>query len=350
MATVIPGASCPLPISQHARVLMGHGGGGQLTNQLIEQVFMPAFQNAALGERHDGARLQMGSAQVAFSTDSYVVRPLFFAGGDIGTLAVNGTVNDLAMCGARPQFLSAGFIIEEGLPMEVLQRVVQSMQSAAAAAGVLLVTGDTKVVDRGKGDGLYINTAGIGLIEQDAVVAPSSVRVGDAILLSGDVGRHGMAVMAAREGLEFESLIESDCAPVAAPVLDLIARGIPVHCLRDLTRGGLASALVEIAEASRLHLGIEDAAVAVRQDVQGACEILGFDPLYVANEGRFIAFIPEDAVDAALGVLGKHDVSRDSMRIGRVTESPAGLVTLRSRIGATRIVDRLSGEQLPRIC
>ena len=329
---------------------MGHGGGGQLTNQLIEQVFMPAFQNAALGERHDGARLSMGSAQVAFSTDSYVVRPLFFAGGDIGTLAVNGTVNDLAMCGARPQFLSAGFILEEGLPMEVLQRVVQSMQSAAAAAGVWLVTGDTKVVDRGKGDGLYINTAGIGLIEQDAVVAPSSVRVGDVILLSGDVGRHGMAVMAAREGLEFESLIESDCAPVAAPVLDLIGRGIPVHCLRDLTRGGLASALVEIAEASRLHLGVDDAAVAVRQDVQGACEILGFDPHYVANEGRFIAFVPEDAVDAALAVLGTHAVSRDSVRIGRVTESPAGVVTLRSRIGATRIVDRLSGEQLPRIC
>ncbi len=350
MATVTPGASCPLPISQHARVLMGHGGGGQLTNQLIEQVFMPAFKNAALGERHDGARLRMGSAQVAFSTDSYVVRPLFFAGGDIGTLAVNGTVNDLAMCGARPQFLSAGFIIEEGLPMEVLQRVVQSMQSAAAAAGVMLVTGDTKVVDRGKGDGLYINTAGIGLIEQDAVVAPSSVRVGDVILLSGDVGRHGMAVMAAREGLEFDSRIESDCAPVAAPVLDLIARGIPVHCLRDLTRGGLASALVEIAEASRLHLGIDDAAVAVRQDVQGACEILGFDPLYVANEGRFIAIIPEDAVDAALQVLGEHEVSRDRVRIGQVTESPAGLVTLRSRIGATRIVDRLSGEQLPRIC
>jgi hydrogenase expression/formation protein HypE len=350
MATVIPGASCPLPINQHARVLMGHGGGGQLTNQLIEQVFMPAFQNPALGERHDGARLRMGSAQVAFSTDSYVVRPLFFAGGDIGTLAVNGTVNDLAMCGARPQFLSAGFIIEEGLPMEVLQRVVQSMQTSAVAAGVLLVTGDTKVVDRGKGDGLYINTAGIGLIEQDTVVAPSSVRVGDIILLSGDVGRHGMAVMAAREGLEFESLIESDCAPVAAPVLDLIARGIPVHCLRDLTRGGLASALVEIAEASRLHLGIDDAAVAVRQDVQGACEILGFDPLYVANEGRFIAFVPEDAVDAALAVLGAHAVSHDSVRIGRVTESPAGMVTLRSRIGSTRIVDRLSGEQLPRIC
>jgi hydrogenase expression/formation protein HypE len=350
MPPVIPGASCPLPLTQHAHVLLGHGGGGQLTNQLIEQVFMPAFQNAALGERHDGARLRMGSAQVAFSTDSYVVRPLFFAGGDIGTLAVNGTVNDLAMCGARPQFLSCGFIIEEGLPMEVLQRVVRSMQSAAAAADVVLVTGDTKVVDRGKGDGLYINTAGIGLIEQDAVVAPSSVRAGDAILLSGDIGRHGMAVMAAREGLEFESLIESDCAPLAAPVLDLIASRIPVHCLRDLTRGGLASALVEIAESSRLHLGIEDAAIAVREDVQGACEILGFDPLYVANEGRFIAFVPQDAVDEALRVLGGHDVSRDSVCIGRVSDTPAGLVTLRSRIGATRIVDRLSGEQLPRIC
>lgn len=349
MAT-LPGQACPMPIGRHEHVLLGHGGGGQLTNDLIEQVFIPAFRNDALGARHDGARLDLAGGSVAFSTDSYVVRPLFFAGGDIGTLAVNGTVNDLAMCGARPRFLSAGFIIEEGLEMAVLQRVVESMRAAADAAGVLLVTGDTKVVDRGKGDGLYINTAGIGTIEHAGAVGPTSVRPGDVILLSGDIGRHGMAVMAAREGLEFESRIESDCAPVAAPVLDLIAAGISLHCLRDLTRGGLASALVEIAEASRLHLGIEDAAVMVRDDVRGACEILGFDPMYVANEGRFIAFVPAEQADEALAVLARHPVSAAAARIGLVSEAPQALVTLRSVIGARRVVDRLSGEQLPRIC
>ena len=350
MSTNEAGFHCPLPIAQHPRVLLAHGGGGQLTSQLLEQLFIPAFQNDALTERHDGARLSMGGATVAFSTDSFVVRPLFFAGGDIGTLAINGTVNDLAMCGARPQYLSCGFIIEEGLDLEVLTRVVDSMRVAASAAGVTLVTGDTKVVERGKGDGLYINTAGIGLIEHGRVVAPSSVRAGDLIILSGDIGRHGMAVMGAREGLEFDSAIESDCAPVAAPVLDLLDAGVEVHCLRDLTRGGLASALVEIAEASRLHLAIDEAAVAVREDVRGACEILGFDPMYVANEGRFVAFIPEAGADLAMRVLARHEVSRAAVIIGRVSAAPEGLVTLRSRIGATRVVDRLSGEQLPRIC
>jgi len=350
MSTNETGFGCPLPIGRHSRVLLAHGGGGQLTSQLLEQLFIPAFRNDALAERHDGARLSMGGATVAFSTDSFVVRPLFFAGGDIGTLAVNGTVNDLAMCGARPQYLSCGFIIEEGLALEVLERVVDSMRLAAAAAGVALVTGDTKVVDRGKGDGLYINTAGIGLIEHGLVVAPSSVRAGDLIILSGDIGRHGMAVMAAREGLEFESAIESDCAPVAAPVLDLLEAGVEVHCLRDLTRGGLASALVEIAEASRLQLAIDETAVAVRDDVRGACEILGFDPMYVANEGRFIALVPETGADLAMRVLARHEVSRAAVLIGRVGAAPEGLVTLRSRIGATRVVDRLSGEQLPRIC
>jgi hydrogenase expression/formation protein HypE len=234
--------------------------------------------------------------------------------------------------------------------MEVLHRVVQSMQAAAQAAGVSLVTGDTKVVDRGKGDELYINTAGIGRIEHPAPILPSSVRAGDAILLSGDIGRHGMAVMAARENLEFESTIESDCAPVAAPVLDLIAEGVELHCLRDLTRGGLASALVEIAEASCLQLAVDDASIPVREDVRGACEIMGFDPLYVANEGRFIVFVPEALVESALRVLTRHAVSAGATRIGSVAPAPAGLVTLRSRIGATRVVDRLSGEQLPRIC
>lgn len=345
-----PAFVCPVPVNRHDHVLLGHGGGGQMTQQLLEHIFLPAFTNSALNARHDGAALLMGGVRLAFSTDSYVVKPMFFPGGDIGTLAVNGTANDLAMCGARPQFLSAGFIIEEGLPMDTLRRVVASMQLAAVEAGVQLVTGDTKVVDRGKGDGLYVNTAGIGIIESAQTVAPSRVRPGDVILLSGDIGRHGMAVMAARDGLSFESKIESDCAPVVAPVLHLIEAGVDVHCLRDLTRGGLASALVEIAETSGLHLGIDDAAIPVREDVRGACEILGLDPLYVANEGRFVAFVPAAQAAFALEVLSGHAVSAGAIAIGRVTGDPRGLVTLKSLIGATRIVDRLSGEQLPRIC
>jgi len=344
------GFSCPVPISSHTHVQLAHGGGGTLTHQLIEQMFVPAFDNPALGARHDGARLDLGGARLAFTTDSYVVRPMFFPGGDIGTLAVNGTVNDLAMCGARPQFLSAGFILEEGLEMATLWRIVSSMRGAAAATGVALVTGDTKVVDRGKGDGLYVNTAGVGVIEHDQIVAPASVRSGDAVLLSGDIGRHGMAVMAAREGLQFESAIESDCAPLAEPVLALFEAGVDVHCLRDLTRGGLASALVEIAQASQTHIRIEETAIRVREDVRGACEILGFDPLYVANEGRFVAIVPAGAADRALRVLQGFDVSSGVEIIGVVSDAPAGLVTERSRIGATRIVDMLSGEQLPRIC
>jgi hydrogenase expression/formation protein HypE len=344
------GFTCPVPVGTHTHVQLAHGGGGALTQQLIEQMFVPAFNNPALGERHDGARLDVRGTRLAFTTDSYVVRPMFFPGGDIGALAINGTVNDLAMCGARPQFLSAGFILEEGLEMETLWRVVSSMRAAARAAGVALVTGDTKVVDRGKGDGLYVNTAGLGVIEHAQIVAPSSVRPGDVLLLSGDIGRHGMAVIAAREGLEFESAIESDCAPLAEPVLALFDQGVEVHCLRDLTRGGLATSLVEIAQTSRCHLRIEETAVKVREDVRGACELLGFDPLYVANEGRFVAIVPAADADRALRVLQSFDVSTDVEMIGVVSEAPAGLVTARSRIGATRMIDMLTGEQLPRIC
>jgi hydrogenase expression/formation protein HypE len=344
------GFTCPVPVGTHTHVQLAHGGGGALTQQLIEQMFVPAFDNPALGERHDGARLDVRGTRLAFTTDSYVVRPMFFPGGDIGALAINGTVNDLAMCGARPQFLSAGFILEEGLEMETLWRVVSSMRAAARAAGVALVTGDTKVVDRGKGDGLYVNTAGLGVIEHAQIVAPSSVRPGDVLLLSGDIGRHGMAVIAAREGLEFESAIESDCAPLAEPVLALFDQGVEVHCLRDLTRGGLATSLVEIAQTSRCHLRIEETAVKVREDVRGACELLGFDPLYVANEGRFVAIVPAADADRALRVLRSFDVSADVEMIGVVSEAPAGLVTARSRIGATRMIDMLTGEQLPRIC
>jgi hydrogenase expression/formation protein HypE len=344
------GFFCPIPIEQYPRVLLAHGGGGKLTNQLIENLFIPAFGNAMLDSRHDGAVLEMPSRRLAFTTDSYVVHPLFFPGGDIGTLAVNGTVNDLAMCGARPLYLSAGFIIEEGLPMETLWRIVQSMSRAASEAGVQLVTGDTKVVDRGKGDGVFINTAGIGVVESKHAVSPASVKPGDAILLSGDIGRHGIAIMAVREGLEFESTIMSDCAPLSGIVMYLLGGGIEVHCMRDLTRGGLASALVEIAGASRLHLEINESAIPLLEDVQGACEILGFDPLYVANEGRFISFVPAAEAEQALQLMRAHPAGAQACMVGTVMEDNPGLVTLRSRIGAIRIVDTLSGEQLPRIC
>jgi hydrogenase expression/formation protein HypE len=337
-------------MAQYPNVLLAHGGGGTLTQQLLEGLFLPAFRNAYLAQAHDGAELEVSGVRLAFTTDSYVVRPLFFPGGDIGTLAINGTVNDLAMCGARPRWLSAGFILEEGLAMATLAQVVQSMRRAARAAGVELVTGDTKVVDKGKGDGLFINTAGIGVIERTPSLAPGRVGSGDVVILSGDVGRHGMAIMSVREGLTFESTIESDCAPLAAPVLALLDAGVEVHCLRDLTRGGLTSALNEIAASAGLQIDIEERAIPVREDVQGACELLGLDPLYVANEGRFIAFVPPAAVERTLEVLRQHDVSRDSRVIGTVVSGTGGLVTLRSRIGARRILDRLSGEQLPRIC
>jgi hydrogenase expression/formation protein HypE len=321
-----------------------------LTQQLLEQLFLPAFRNRHLDQAHDGAVVEVEGTRLAFTTDCYVVKPLFFPGGDIGTLAVNGTVNDLAMCGARPRWLSAGFILEEGLPMETLRRVVRSMQEAAVAAQVELVTGDTKVVDQGKGDGLFITTTGLGVVEHPVTIAPAQVQAGDVILLSGDVGRHGMAIMSVREGLAFESPIQSDCAPLSELVLALLDAGIGVHCLRDLTRGGLASALNEIAQAARLQLDLDETAIPVREEVRGACEILGLDPLYVANEGRLVALVSPRDLAEALEILQAHAVGADARFIGTVTAGSPGLVTLKSRIGARRVLDRLSGEQLPRIC
>ncbi|MBE3073052.1 MAG: hydrogenase expression/formation protein HypE [Acidobacteria bacterium] len=341
---------CPVPIGRYQTVQMAHGGGGRLMHQLLEQVIVPAFSNPALDARHDSAVIDLHGRRLALTTDSYVVHPLFFPGGDIGTLAVNGTVNDLAMSGARPLCLTAGFIIEEGLPLETLQRLVASMRVAADAVNVQIVTGDTKVVDKGKGDGIFINTAGIGVIEHELDIAPRSVQAGDVIVLSGDLGRHGMAIMAVREGLEFESAIESDCAPLARPVLALIADGVDVHCLRDLTRGGLASALNEIAGAAGVGMSIDERAIPVREDVRGACEILGFDPLYVANEGRFVAFVSARDAARAVSVLRGYETTAEAAVIGTVTGDRSGLVTLRSVIGSSRIVDMLSGEQLPRIC
>lgn len=341
---------CPTPASETEVVQMAHGGGGRLMNALIETVIRPAFANPLLDQRHDGAVFEAGGARLAFTTDSYVVKPLFFPGGDIGSLAVNGTVNDLAMCGAEPHYLSAAFIIEEGFPIVDLRRVVASMEDAARRASVSFVTGDTKVVDRGKGDALFINTAGVGTVRAKSLVGPAAVKPGDVLILSGDLGRHGIAIMAAREGLAFETAIASDCAPLWSPVRRLIEAGIEVHCLRDLTRGGLASALIEIAEAAACAIKLDETTIPVQPEVRAACELLGLDPLYVANEGRFVAFVAEADVVRALDLLAGDDVSAGAAVIGRVTAEERGAVAIRGAYGAIRRLTMLSGEQLPRIC
>jgi len=341
---------CPIPISQYPQVLMAHGGGGRLMHQLIGRMFLAAFRNPLLETQHDSTVVELTGKKIAFTTDSYVVRPLFFPGGDVGSMAVHGTVNDLAMSGAHPLYLSAAFIIEEGLPMETLWKIACSMAAAATRCGVQIITGDTKVVDKGKGDGVFLNTAGIGIVEHNLSIAPPSVRPGDAVLVSGDLGRHGMAIMAVREGLQFESAIESDSAPVHEIVRELLKAGIEIHCLRDLTRGGLASALNEIAEAARVRIEIVEKSVPVREDVHAACEMLGLDPLHVACEGRFVAFVADRDAERALQIMRGHETGRGSAAIGRVAESSAPLVTLKSAIGASRILDMPSGEQLPRIC
>jgi hydrogenase expression/formation protein HypE len=319
-------------------------------HKLLEDTILPAINNAHLATRHDATVVQIGRTKLAMTTDSYVVKPLFFPGGDIGSLAVNGTVNDLAMAGAKPLYLSLGLIIEEGFATETLAKIMDSIRQAAKAAGVEVITGDTKVVDRGKGDGIFINTAGIGIIEHELIIAPSSVRAGDLIVISGDVGRHGIAIMAQREGLQFETTIESDCAPLNRMVQSLIDAKVEIHCLRDLTRGGLASALVEIAESSKLGIQIREAVIPVDEQVRGACELLGLDPLYVANEGRCVVFVPAKEKLEVMELLKASGDGKRSAIIGEVAEENPGMVTMVSTIGATRIVDMLSGEQMPRIC
>jgi hydrogenase expression/formation protein HypE len=342
--------SCPIPIQQYPHVMATHGGGGKLMHQLIQKMFVSTFENPQLAVEHDGAVFPVLKGRMAFSTDSYVLSPLFFPGGDIGSLAVHGTVNDLAMCGAKPLYLSAGFILEEGFPMENLWKIVQSMQNAAKTANVHIVTGDTKVVEKGKGDGVFINTAGVGVIEHGQQIAPAEVQPDDEIILSGDIGRHGIAIMAVREGLEFESTIQSDSAPVADLVMRLLDAGIEIHCMRDLTRGGLSSALIEIAEKSGKQIHIEERSIPMMKEVQGACEILGFDPLYVANEGRFIAFVSPNDSKKAMEIMKSHPFGKEAAVIGKVTSQARTLVTMTSKIGTRRIIDMLSGEQLPRIC
>ncbi len=345
--------SCPLPHDPRDTVQLGHGSGGILMHRLLEQTILPALDNRYLRQGHDSAVLDPAATKagrLAFTTDSYVVRPRFFPGGDIGTLAVNGTVNDLAMAGARPLWLSAALILEEGLPMEELRRVLGSMKKTADAAGVDIVTGDTKVVDRGHGDGLYVNTSGIGIVEHDLAIGARSIRPGDVILLSGDLGRHGICILAEREGLAFESTIESDTAPLHAPVLALIEAGLPVHCLRDLTRGGLASALNELMPASGLSAEIRERDIPIDPRVRGACELLGLDPLYVANEGRMIVILPGEAAEAALEILSGFAATAGSVSIGTIHAEQAGQVVIKSKVGTHRVVDMLPGEQLPRIC
>lgn len=375
---IAAGPVCPVPRDEHATVQLAHGGGGRMSQALIEGVFLEAFDNPLLNELGDGAVLPMdallgpgravlrsgpghspgdgssgepAAARLAMTTDSFVVRPLFFPGGDIGSLAVHGTVNDLAMCGALPLALSAGYILEEGFPMADLRRIVDSMRDAARAAGVPVATGDTKVVDRGKGDGVYVNTTGVGWIPRGVEVSPRRARPGDRILVNGGLAEHGIAIVSVREGLELETAVESDSAAVHELVARLLgALGRDVHVLRDPTRGGVASATNEIAERAGVGIRLDERSLPLREDVRGACEILGFDPLYVANEGKFLAIVAPERADEALELFRAHPLGRHAAVIGEVMAEPAGRVLLRSRIGGERVVDRLSGEQLPRIC
>jgi hydrogenase expression/formation protein HypE len=352
----LPFGACPVPMSRYEHILLGHGGGGQLTAELIQRLFVPGFGNNVLGALEDQATLSLEtvsgtfSPRLAFTTDAFVVRPLFFPGGDIGRLAVHGTVNDLAVGGARPLFLSAAFILEEGLPLADLKRVVASMRQACTEAGVALVTGDTKVVDRGKGDGMYITTSGIGLVPEGRALSIHNARYGDCILVSGTLGDHGIAIMSVREGLEFETVLESDTAPLTALAESVLQACPRTRCMRDPTRGGLSSALNELAAASGVGVVLDEAAIPIRPEVRGACEMLGLDPLYVANEGKLMAVVPAEDAERVLEAMRAQPLGRNAAIIGRVVAEHAGLVILRSLVGGERVVTMLSGEQLPRIC
>jgi hydrogenase expression/formation protein HypE len=329
---------------------MGHGGGGKLSGDLVQHLFMPAFANTTLAVLGDAAVLPTHDGRLAFTTDSFVVRPLFFPGGSIGSLAVNGTVNDLAMSGAQPAYLSAGFILEEGLALSTLAAIVDQMAAAAQAAGVTIVAGDTKVVDRGHGDGVYINTAGIGLIPNGLRIAPDQAQPGDFVIVSGEIGLHGIAIMSVREGLEFETVIESDCAPLAGLVAHMLECTRAIHVLRDPTRGGVASSLNEIAQASQVGIALEEPALPVPRAVTAACELLGLDPLYVANEGKLLAIVPEAVAGDVLSAMQRHPAGAKATIIGRVTDDHPGRVVARTSLGTSRLIDLQIGEQLPRIC
>jgi hydrogenase expression/formation protein HypE len=349
--------TCPVPQSRYEHVLLGHGSGGQLTADLIHRLFLPAFGNDILSALEDQATVSLSGGgngvkapRLAFTTDSYVVRPLFFPGGDIGKLAVHGTVNDLAVGGARPLFLSAAFILEEGLALADLRRIVASMKQACDEAGVLLVTGDTKVVDRGKGDQVFITTSGIGLVPEGRALSIRNARPGDRILISGTVGDHGIAIMSVREGIEFETVLESDTAPLHDLARVLLEACPDIRCMRDPTRGGVSSAVNELAAASRVGVVLSEARLPLRTEVRGACEMLGLDPLYVANEGKLIAVVPPEDADRALAAVRAHPLGRNAALIGEVVAEHPGMVLMKSLIGGERVVTLLAGEQLPRIC
>ena len=341
---------CPAPLPAGDQVLLGHGSGGRLSAELIHDVFLAAFHNPILARMDDQAILTINGLRLAFTTDTFVVKPLFFPGGDIGSLAVHGTVNDLAMGGAQPLFLSAAFIIEEGLPMDTLRRVVASLRQAASQAGVQVVTGDTKVVEKGSGDGLFINTSGIGVVADGIQLSADRSRPGDRVLLSGSIGEHGIAILAKREGLEFDSPLESDSAALHTLVAAMLAASPDIRCLRDPTRGGLSSTLNEFAAQAQVGIEIDERAIPVREEVKGACEMLGLDPLYVANEGKLVAIVAPDAADGVLAAMRRHPLGTEARIIGSVTASHPRLVTMRTTVGPARIVDMLAGDQLPRIC
>jgi hydrogenase expression/formation protein HypE len=347
--------TCPLPQSGYEHVLLGHGSGGTLSNDLIRKLIVPGFGGKTLAGLEDQATLDLngaasGGARLAFTTDSFVVRPIFFPGGDVGRLAVHGTVNDLAVGGARPLFLSAAFILEEGLPLADLRRIVASMRQACAEANVELVTGDTKVVDRGKGDQVFLTTSGIGVVPAGVDLSIRNARPGDVVVVSGTIGDHGIAIMSVREGIEFETTLESDSAPLADLVRVMLAACPEIRCMRDPTRGGLSSALNELADASRVGVTLDEASIPVRAEVRSACDMLGLDPLYVANEGKLIAVAPRGSADALLAAMRTHPLGKDARQIGRITDDHAGLVVLRTLVGGERVVTMLTGEQLPRIC
>ncbi len=345
------GINCPVPHSKYDRVQLGHGSGGKMSAALVRERFLPLFSNEALAQLGDAAVVDVAADRLAVSTDTFVVQPLEFPGGNIGSLAVHGTLNDVAMMGARPRYLSAGFVLEEGLAMDQLDRIVEAMARAAREAGVPLIAGDTKVVEHGKADGVFINTTGIGELDPDFAPTPDRARPGDAVIVSGPIGRHGIAIMAVREGLEFEVEIESDSANLCPLVENLRQRvGGAVHVLRDPTRGGVASALNEIAAAAGVGVELEEERLPIPGPVLAACEILGFDPLYVANEGVLVAFVEASHADAAVAALRAHPVGEGAAVIGRVVEAHPGIVALKTGIGGTRVVDMLPGDQLPRIC
>jgi hydrogenase expression/formation protein HypE len=354
VATLGPFGECPLPIFEHPQIVLGHGSGGKLSAELIEKVFVSRFRNSTLEKMDDQAVLEIGGVRLAFTTDSFVVTPIFFPGGDIGSLAVNGTVNDLAMGGAKPLYLAAAFILEEGLPAADLARVVDSMARAAQSAGVQLVTGDTKVVNRGKGDKVFITTTGIGVVDRGTLLSADRARPGDKILLSGYIGDHGITILSQRENLEFESALESDCAALnglVGTMLDAAAGTVEgFRVMRDPTRGGVATVLNEIASRSRVGMVLRENEIPVRDSVRGACEMLGLDPLYVANEGKLVAIVAPEIADRVLAAMQRHPLGAESCVIGEVVEQHAGMVLMKTSVGGTRVVDVLFGEQLPRIC